>query len=170
MGEVSEQDLEALISQFDSSDWRQLHVKRADFELFLSKDAVPAGWAASVAFPQLEVPGARPAAASAPTLPPPAPVATALPAGVAGNVPAGWTVIRAPNLGTFYRAPKPGAPMFTDVGGTVSAGAELCLIEVMKLFTSVRTETAGIVREIYAKDGDLVEFDQPLFLIEPGHG
>jgi acetyl-CoA carboxylase biotin carboxyl carrier protein len=174
VGEVSEQDLVAVISQFDSSDWRELHVKRADFELFLSKDPVPAGWAASAAFPQLEVPGARPAAAPAPTLPPSASAAgapaAARPAGVAGNVPAGWAVIRAPNLGTFYRAPKPGAPMFTDVGGTVRAGAELCLIEVMKLFTSVRTETAGIVREVYPKDGDLVEFDQPLFLIEPGHG
>ena len=170
MGEVSEQDLVALISQFQGSEWRELHVKQADFELFLSKDQVPAGWTASAAFPRLEAPAARPAAAPPASLPPPAPAASARPAGGVGSVPAGWTVVKAPNLGTFYRAPKPGAPMFTDVGKTVSAGTELCLIEVMKLFTSVRSQTAGIVREVYPKDGDLVEFDQPLFLIEPGLG
>ncbi len=170
MGEVSEQDLVALIGQFEGSEWRELHVKRADFELFLSKDPVPAGWTAIAAFPQLEAPDDRPAATPALTLPPPTPVAAPRSAGVTGNLPAGWTVIRAPNLGTFYRAPKPGAAMFTDVGAAVSAGTEVCLIEVMKLFTSVRSETAGIVREVYPKDGDLVEFDQPLFLVEPGDG
>ena len=60
--------------------------------------------------------------------------------------------------------------MFTDVGKTVSAGTEVCLIEVMKLFTSVRSEAEGVVREVYPKDGELVEAGQPLFLIEPGHG
>jgi biotin carboxyl carrier protein len=75
--------------------------------------------------------------------------------------------VRAPSLGTFYSAPKPGAPKFADVGAQVEAQSELCLIEVMKLFTTMRAGIAGVVREIHVKDGDLVEFDQPLFLIEP---
>ena len=76
-------------------------------------------------------------------------------------------VVRAPNLGTFYRAPKPGAPPYVAVGQKVEAATEVCLIEVMKLFTSVRAGVAGTVREVLAEDAQLVEFDQPLFLIEP---
>ena len=76
-------------------------------------------------------------------------------------------VVRAPNLGTFYRAPKPGAPPYVAVGQRVEAATEVCLIEVMKLFTSVRAGVAGTVREMLVEDAELVEFDQPLFLIEP---
>ena len=75
--------------------------------------------------------------------------------------------VRAPNLGTFYRAPKPGAPPYVAVGQKVEASTEVCLIEVMKLFTSVRAGVTGTVREVLAEDAQLVEFDQPLFLIEP---
>lgn len=83
------------------------------------------------------------------------------------DIPDGWTMVRAPSLGTFYRAPKPGAAPFVAIGSKVGADSELCLIEVMKLFTTLRAGTAGAIREIYASDGDLVEYDQPLFLVEP---
>lgn len=76
-------------------------------------------------------------------------------------------MVKAPSLGTFYRAPKPGAAPFVATGSTIGADSELCLIEVMKLFTTLRAGTAGTIREIYASDGDLVEYDQPLFLVEP---
>ena len=84
-----------------------------------------------------------------------------------GAVPPGWVQIRAPSLGTFYRAPKPGAPKFVEVGATVTPESDLCLIEVMKLFTTLRSGVSGTVREVYVQDGELVEFDQPLFLIQP---
>lgn len=77
-----------------------------------------------------------------------------------------WTAVIAPNLGTFYRSPKPGSPAFVEVGQSISAGTEVCLIEVMKLFTSVRTEAGGIVRHIAAEDAQLVEGGQPLIYIE----
>ncbi|WP_257547073.1 biotin/lipoyl-containing protein [Sphingopyxis sp. DBS4] len=169
MEDISKQDVESLIKQFDSSDWRELHVKLGNFELFLSKNKDSEGRSSPFA-----APAAAPAVQSAaPTAAPPAssdaPAPTVAPAQVSqpGAVPPGGIVVKASSLGTFYRAPKPGAPVFTEVGARVAAGAELCLIEVMKLFTTLRTETAGIVREIYAQDGELVEFDQPLFLIEP---
>ncbi len=75
--------------------------------------------------------------------------------------------VRATTLGTFYRAPKPGAPPYVSVGDKVDADTEICLLEVMKLFTAVRAGVAGIVREILVRDSEVVEFDQPLFLIEP---
>lgn len=171
MEDISKQDVESLIKQFDSSDWRELHVKLGNFELFLSKNKDSEGRSSPLAAP---APAAAPAVQSAaPAAAPPAssaaPAPTVAPAQVSqpGAVLPGGIVVKASSLGTFYRAPKPGAPVFTEVGAHVAAGAELCLIEVMKLFTTLRTETAGIVREIYAQDGELVEFDQPLFLIEP---
>jgi acetyl-CoA carboxylase biotin carboxyl carrier protein len=78
-----------------------------------------------------------------------------------------WITVRAPNLGTFYRAPKPGAEPYVSVGQKVEADTELCLIEVMKLFTNVLAGVAGTVQQILVEDTELVEYDQPLFLIEP---
>ena len=84
------------------------------------------------------------------------------------DVPDGWTIVRAPSLGTFYRSPKPGAEPFVATGSKVGVESKLCLIEVMKLFTTLRAGTTGTIRQIYKSDGDLVEYDQPLFLVEPG--
>ena len=72
----------------------------------------------------------------------------------------------APNLGTFYRSPKPGSPPFVEVGQKVTADTEVCLIEVMKLFTSVKAGTAGTVRHVAAADAELVEGGQVLLYIE----
>jgi biotin carboxyl carrier protein len=83
------------------------------------------------------------------------------------QVPDGWTAVRAPNLGTFYRQPKPGAPPYVEIGQEVRADTELCLIEVMKLFTSVPAGVPGIVRKVCVEDAEMVEYNQVLFLIEP---
>ena len=85
----------------------------------------------------------------------------------AGSTPDHWLTVRAPNLGTFYRAPKPGAPPYVKIGQHVDADTELCLIEVMKLFTTVLAGVSGVVRQVLVEDAELVEFDQALFLIEP---
>jgi biotin carboxyl carrier protein len=74
-------------------------------------------------------------------------------------------VVVAPNLGTFYRAPKPGAAPFLEIGQKVSADTEVCLIEVMKLFTSVKAGVAGTVRHVAVADAELVEGGQPLLYI-----
>ena len=75
--------------------------------------------------------------------------------------------VRAPNLGTFYRAPKPGAPAYVEVGQAITADTEVCLIEVMKLFTPVKSGVDGTVREICASDGQMVEYEQVLVIVEP---
>ena len=69
-------------------------------------------------------------------------------------------------VGTFYRAPTPEAPPFVEVGGVVSAGQPLCLIEVMKLFTTINSEVAGRIVQIGAENGELVEYGRTLFVIE----
>ncbi len=74
-------------------------------------------------------------------------------------------MVRAPNLGIFYRSPKPGSKAFVEVGSTVAADTEVCLVEVMKLFTTVRAGHAGKVHAVLADDGAMVEAGQPLFAI-----
>ncbi len=71
----------------------------------------------------------------------------------------------APMVGTFYRAPAPGEAPFVEVGSTVSVGDPLCLIEVMKLYTTIEATVAGTIEQVLVDDATLVEFDQPLFAI-----
>jgi len=97
----------------------------------------------------------------------PAPTASiaAPPAAVA--VDPALVAVRAPLLGTFYRAPKPGAPPFVDVGASVEPDTIVGIIEVMKLMNTVRAGTSGVVREIRARDGTLVEYGETLLSIDP---
>lgn len=164
-----DEELEALLREFQASGIAELHVKTADFDLFLSNDpnaVAPGAWAAPAAHasaPARPTPSAAPVAASSLS---PSASAAATPA-ASGEIPAGCVGVVAPYLGTFYRAPKPGEAAFVELGQAVDAGTDLCLVEVMKLFTAVRSETKGVVREVYAVDGQMVEEGQLLFAIEP---
>lgn len=150
-------ELEQLIAEFEASGLRELHVVRDGVEIYLSNDGNCVGLSTGAAAP-------APMAASAAAAPAAASTA-AVAAPAAANWPDGALVIRAPYLGTFYRAPKPGSAPYVEVGDKVTAESELCLVEVMKLFTTVRAEGHGRVHAILASDGALVEADQPLFVI-----
>lgn len=95
----------------------------------------------------------------------PAPVASAAQAGAGAPVDSALQEIRAPMLGTFYSAPKPGAAPFISVGDRVQPDTVVGIIEVMKLMNSTSAGISGEVVEILVKDGDLVEYDQPLMRV-----
>jgi acetyl-CoA carboxylase biotin carboxyl carrier protein len=78
--------------------------------------------------------------------------------------------IEAPMVGTFYRAPQPGAPPFVEVGDAVAQGQTLCILEAMKLMNEVKAEVEGIVRAIHVENAEPVEFGQLLFELEPVNG
>jgi acetyl-CoA carboxylase biotin carboxyl carrier protein len=82
----------------------------------------------------------------------------------------GFIAIKAPMLGAFYSAPKPGAPPFVEVGRLVSEGDSLCIIEVMKLFNTVKANIRGRIAKICAENGQMVEYQQTLFLVEEHEG
>jgi acetyl-CoA carboxylase biotin carboxyl carrier protein len=170
---IKASDITSLIEIFASSGWEELHVELDGLHLYLSRNplahsplnrvavgSAPPAHAAPA--PTAQAPAAIPAAASAaPQANPPSPATPA------ADVPAHWTAVKAPNLGTFYRSPKPGAAPFVSEGESVSADTEVCLLEVMKLFTSVKAGSAGVVRRICVKDSEMVEHDQVLMYIEP---
>ena len=74
--------------------------------------------------------------------------------------------LKSPMVGTFYRAPSPGAPSFVEVGQSVSKGQTLCIIEAMKLLNEIESDYAGTIKAILVENGQPVEYGQPLFLIE----
>lgn len=147
--------LTLLLQEFERSSLREVHIRRGEIEIYLSRDAVPTGRAA---IRSSDTPSAAPpaAAAAAPTVDP------------INNRPAGSVIITAPNIGTFYRSPKPGAVPYVEVGDTITEGDELCLIEVMKLFTALKSDKSGRIHSILVEDGVMVEGGQPLFVVVEG--
>jgi len=78
-----------------------------------------------------------------------------------------YITIKSPIIGTFYRQPSPDKPSFVEVGDTISEGTVLCVIEAMKLFNDIESEVSGKIVKILVDDTSPVEFDQPLFLVDP---
>ncbi|MFV0565288.1 MAG: acetyl-CoA carboxylase biotin carboxyl carrier protein [Flavobacteriaceae bacterium] len=78
-----------------------------------------------------------------------------------------YITIKSPIIGTFYRKPAPDKPLFVEVGQTIAEGDVLCIIEAMKLFNEIESEVSGKVVKILVDDSSPVEFDQPLFLVDP---
>lgn len=78
-----------------------------------------------------------------------------------------YVTIKSPIIGTFYRKPSPDKPLFVEVGQTIAEGDVLCIIEAMKLFNEIESEVSGKIVKILVDDASPVEFDQPLFLVDP---
>ncbi|BBF69959.1 acetyl-CoA carboxylase biotin carboxyl carrier protein subunit [Sphingomonas bisphenolicum] len=160
MDRMSEQllrDIEILADLFKAGGWTELRVESGAISLLLSKDKATLSLDGAQ---QAAMPVAVPPVAPAPAAPEPVGAGAS-----AGPIDPAWTAVKAPNLGTFYRSPKPGSPPFVEVGQRVEAHTELCLIEVMKLFTSVKAGIAGTLQHVAVADADLVEGGQPLFYI-----
>jgi acetyl-CoA carboxylase biotin carboxyl carrier protein len=102
--------------------------------------------------------------------PPPAPAPAAAPAAAATSpTPAqdNLITIKSPMIGTFYRRTSPDKPVLTDVGQSIAPGKVLCIIEAMKLFNEIESEVSGTIVKVLVEDASPVEFDQPLFLVDP---
>jgi len=131
----------------------------AELELTEGEEHVRISRASSVAAPVQHVYAAAPQQAAPAAAPAPAAPAPAEPAVPEGHV------IKSPMVGTFYRAPSPGAKPFVDVGSSVNAGDTLCIIEAMKLLNEIEADKAGVVKAILVENGQPVEFGQPLFIL-----
>ena len=100
----------------------------------------------------------------------PAPAASVAPveaAPVVADESSKYVTIKSPMIGTFYRKPSPDKPSFIEVGSTIGKGDVLCVVEAMKLFNEIEAEISGKIVKILVDDMSPVEFDQPLFLVDP---
>ncbi len=164
-------ELKAIIDWVNlSADVRELTLKYGDVELFITRNEGTRGLSAAPApapvvqsVPSPAAPAALPAAAASAPEPP----AAANTGGSSGDVSlaADEVLVRAPMVGTYYAAPKPGAPAFVDVGGRVEVGAVLCIVEVMKLMNNIEAPAAGVVTQILVENNQTVEYGQPMLVI-----
>jgi acetyl-CoA carboxylase biotin carboxyl carrier protein len=158
--ELTDDDVLEILKLFEQSKFDFLQLEQGERKITVSKGGyVPAGSGAAPAAPSRPAPAAQVAPAPAAQPAPAAPATTAIPAGL---VP-----ITAPMVGKFYSAASPSDPPYVEVGSKVAAGAAVGLIEVMKVFASIKTEIAGTIEKILVTNGEFVEFGQPLFLLRP---
>ena len=147
--------IKTLIDLLEQSGISELEVKEGEESVRIARH--PTGGMAPMMYaPPPALPAAAPAAAAA----------AAAPAVAAKPVSKGHPV-KSPMVGTFYRAPSPGAKPFVEVGQTVKQGQTLCIIEAMKMLNQIEADASGVITEILIENGQAVQFDQPLFMIEP---
>lgn len=162
--DLTHSDVQNILKIIDDAEHlEEIELAYGDFHLHVRRHGAPAGGAAMPQAPAPAATAAPPTTASAPPR-----VAAAPRAYVEPAVPEGMVAIRAPMLGTFYRAPSPGEKPFVEVGQQVKASDTVCLIEVMKLFNSITAGVDGRIARIFAENAALVEYRQILILIEPG--
>ncbi len=148
--------IKKLIELVEESGIAELEISEGEESVRISRHGAPAPAPIHYA----AAPVAAPAPAAAPTAE--APVAAEAPAAAA---PAGHQVL-SPMVGTFYRSPSPDAKSFVEVGQKVNAGDTLCIVEAMKMMNQIEADKSGVVTAILVEDGQPVEFDQPLVVIE----
>lgn len=147
--------IKKLIELVEESGITELEVQEEEGTVRISR-AAPAVAPAAIQYAAAPVaPVAAPAAAPVAAAPAEAPAAEI----------SGYQV-RSPMVGTFYRSPSPEAKAFVEVGQTVKVGDALCIVEAMKMMNRIEADKAGVVRAILVNDGEAVEFDQPLIVIE----
>ena len=148
--------IKKLIELVEESGITELEVSEEEGSVRISRATV-----AAPANVQYSIPAAAPAPVAAPVAPAAAPAApAAAPEDVSGHK------IRSPMVGTFYRSPSPEAKAFVEVGQTVKVGDALCIVEAMKMMNRIEADKAGVVKAILVNDGEPVEFDEPLIIIE----
>jgi acetyl-CoA carboxylase biotin carboxyl carrier protein len=161
-------EIQELIDFVASSGLAEVNIETEQFKLNIKKypdvmksEAPVYAAPAPIALPAAPV--ALPAAAPAA----PAPVAASTPAAPAPAAASNLVTIKSPMIGTFYRSSSPDKPSFVNVGDEISAGSPVCIIEAMKLFNEIESEVSGKIVKILVENASPVEYDQPLFLVEP---
>ncbi|MDX6728065.1 MAG: acetyl-CoA carboxylase biotin carboxyl carrier protein [Baekduia sp.] len=176
--EMNPETIRALLDAFERSDWQEMTVTIGADRLHVSRDGVvempaPAPPAPTPAPAPMAAPTPNGAPASAPAAeavvaaPQASAAASRAPAPATPGTDLPGTVIPAPSVGLFWRAPSPSSPPFVEIGSRVSVGDTVGIVEVMKLMNHVVAPIAGLVTAVHVADGDMVEFGQPLVVVDP---
>ncbi|MCL7989011.1 acetyl-CoA carboxylase biotin carboxyl carrier protein [Sphingobacterium sp. lm-10] len=151
-----------LIKFVSKSGVNEVSIEEKDFKITIKTNQEPTYVTATV--PQVApvaTPSAAPAVAESASV---APQAAAKPAADDSSK---YITVKSPMIGTFYRSAGPSKPSFANVGDEVTTGKVLCIIEAMKLFNEIESEVSGKIVKILVNDAQPVEYDQPLFLVDP---
>jgi len=151
-------EIQALIKFVSTSGVDEVEISQKDFKIAIKKNQN----VASAQIIQTTMAQPAPVAIAAPAPLAAAPVAPAAPAKTDNLI-----TIKSPMVGTFYRTPNPDSPSFVNVGDDVKPGKVVCIIEAMKLFNEIESEISGKIVKVLVDNASPIEYDQPLFLVEP---
>ena len=149
-----------LIELLESSDVDEIEIHEGEESVRISRHRAAAPPAV------MPVPAAMPAAMTPATVPAPEPTPAPSPAAAVAPAPAAGHTVTSPMVGTFYAAPSPGAKPFVSVGQRVAVGDTLCIIEAMRTLNQIEADVEGEVSAVLAENGQPVEYDQPLLVID----
>lgn len=158
-------EIQALIKFVSVNGVDEVEINRKDFKLVIKKNPVQYAAPQVMAAPQVvQLPQAVASAPAISAAPAAVPAATA-----PGSEPKADNLltIKSPMVGTFYRSSNPETPAFVNVGDEVKSGKVVCIIEAMKLFNEIESEVSGRIVKVLVENASPVEYDQPLFLVEP---
>jgi acetyl-CoA carboxylase biotin carboxyl carrier protein len=166
-------EIQNLIKFVAKSGASEVELETSDFKIIIKTPSshkkndlgeVPVYQAPVAGIPGIPVPIAAPALA--PQVAAPVAAAPAEPAKPAAED-SKYVTIKSPMIGTFYRAPSPDKPAFVNVGDDIKVGSKICIIEAMKLFNEIESEISGKIVKVLVDDTTPVEYDQPLYLVDP---
>lgn len=159
---MNTKDIQQLIDFISQSGLDEVNIETTDLKISVKRYGAGAPAAAPVAVaPVVQAPIAQPQAVAVPAAP------VAVPAAAPQDDTSKYITIKSPMIGTFYRTANPDAPMFVEVGDSVTEGKVVCIIEAMKLFNEIESEVSGRIVKVLVENATPVEYDQPLFLVEP---
>lgn len=150
-------EIQELIDYISNSGLAEVKIKTEEFELSIKKYAESAQIIHAPAAPQAPAHAPVPVSSPVPVAPTPSPVAA----------PSNLIEIKSPMIGTFYLTPNPDSAPFATEGASIKAGETVCIIEAMKLFNEIESEISGKIVKILVANATPVEYDQPLFLVDP---
>lgn len=153
-------EIQTLIKFISSSKVDEVAIEQKDFKIKIRRNIPSSG---KLMMTEAPAPAPQPVAIAAPAAP--APVASVEISAAPAD--SGTEEIKSPMIGTFYRRSSPDKPSFVEVGDTIEKGQVICIIEAMKLFNEIEAEVSGKVVKVLVDDSQPVEYDQPLFLVEP---
>lgn len=159
-------EIQNLIKFVAKSGATEVKLEMDDFKITI-KTTTESGTPEATYVQHIPVSQALPQAAAPQPAAPTAPAAPAAPAAATEDDNSKYITIKSPIIGTLYRKPSPDKAPFVEVGSTISKGDVVCVIEAMKLFNEIESEVSGKIVKVLVDDSSPVEFDQPLFLVDP---
>ena len=165
-------EIQSLIKFVSKSGASEVELETKDFKIIIKAEnkkdkANEQPMMAQMQMPMQQMPMAMPAAPAPVAAPAPAPAASEAKPSAPSTDEDKYITIKSPMIGTFYRSPSPDKPAFIEVGDDIKQGDQICIVEAMKLFNEIESEVAGKVVKICVDDASPVEYDQPLFIVEP---
>lgn len=152
-------EIKELIKLVAESGVSEVEVERGDFKVSIKKVEEKTTIIHQPAPVMHTIPAAPVAPAAVPTMP--------ITSGTSAPVTSNLITVKSPMIGTYYKTPSPDKPSFVNIGDEIKVGQVLCIVEAMKLFNEIESEVSGKIVKILVENASPVEYDQPLFLVEP---